>query len=146
MNLVYINSRGHPQTIEGNSVAYYTDHNPDFIPNLIEGVRPLGANSFETKVDFSPKDNLLEFLERDMNQFDSFNLLLVSLEEKINENQKKEGFLFSSMGLPNTANSSYSEHLKNVTRINEILRTKRNSELGKAAAALTGANIKIATM
>lgn len=146
MNLVYINSRGHPQTIEGNSVAYYTDHNPDFIPNLIEGVRPLGANSFENKVDFSPRDNLLEFLERDMNQFDSFNLLLVNLEEKINENQKKEGFLFSSMGLPNTANSSYAEHLKNVARINEILRTKRNSELGKAAAALTGANIKIATM
>lgn len=146
MNLVYINSRGHPQTIEGNSVAYYTDHNPDFIPNLIEGVRPLGANSFENKVDFSPRDNLLEFLERDMDQFDSFNLLLVNLEEKINENQKKEGFLFSSMGLPNTANSSYAEHLKNVARINEILRTKRNSELGKAAAALTGANIKIATM
>lgn len=146
MNLVYVNSRGHPQTIEGNSVAYYTDHNPDFIPNLIEGVRPLGANSFENKVDFSPRDNLLEFLERDMDQFDSFNLLLVNLEEKINENQKKEGFLFSSMGLPNTANSSYAEHLKNVARINEILRTKRNSELGKAAAALTGANIKIATM
>jgi len=146
MNLVYINSRGHPQTIDGNSVAYYTDHNPDFIPNLIDGVRPLGANSFETKVDFSPKDNLLEFLERDMNQFDSFNLLLVNLEEKINENQKKEGLLFSSMGLPNTANSSYAEHLKNVARINEILKTKRNSELGKAAAALTGANIKIATM
>ena len=146
MNLVYVNSRGHPQTIEGNSVAYYTDHNPDFIPNLIEGVRPLGANSFENKVDFSPRDNLLEFLERDMDQFDSFNLLLVNLEEKINENQKKEGFLFSSMGLPNTANSSYAEHLKNVARINEILRTKRNSELGKAAAALTGANIKIATV
>ena len=145
MNLVFINAKGKQQYIHGNSVAYYTEHNPDFISNIVMGNRPLGVGAYERNVDFSPNYNLIEILE-DVKFGVSSNSILDILEQKVIAHQKKEGQLFMLMGLSNTSNSSYDKHLENIKILNEILKTKKNSEFGKAAAALTGSNIKIATM